>query len=141
MRETAINLFLILLVTLGFVRVSQVLTYRCDSLTDEISTLERRVHRLQSTPGLLNCDRLKERFLDLEHADAWRRPVITLRKAFFQSNAQYVTFESYNRWSHTWQLRFNYQEDLTLWKTRLEKQGLASDVESKETGWELKGSL
>ena len=118
-RETAINLFLILLVTLGCVRVSQVLTFRCDTLTEDVEGLRKKLRRLEKTPAMITWEELKERLVDLEYANAWRKPVSTLRKAFFQGNAQYLVFESYNRWSQAWRLGLNSHEELRTWKTKL----------------------
>lgn len=140
-RETAINLFLILLVTLGCVRVSQVLTFRCDTLTEDVEGLRKKLRRLEKTPAMITWEELKERLVDLEYANAWRKPVSTLRKAFFQGNAQYLVFESYNRWSQAWRLGLNSHEELRTWKTKLAEQGLQSDIVTTESGEELSGSL
>ena len=140
-RETAINLFLILLVTLGCVRVSQVLTFRCDTLTEDVEGLRKKLRRLEKTPAMITWEELKERLVDLEYANAWRKPVSALRKAFFQGNAQYLVFESYNRWSHAWRLGLNSREELRTWKTKLAEQGLQSDIVTTESGEELSGSL
>jgi hypothetical protein len=140
-RETAINLFLILLVALGCGGVSQFLLAREKRVLDEVRTLEKEAKRWESEPCHKELSALGKRSVRLTKSIELQDAPLPILAIYFESPAPYFGLELAVDNTLTWQLGFNSLSEMPDWVAKLQREGLSTKVESSEGGATVFGRL
>lgn len=142
MRETAINLFLLLLVTLGCVLVSRILQARYERGALELRALENQARVWESSADVIALAVVRQKLEIIQAKIRRDKALKNLLSTYFQQPSDYLELKQSNTlMQQPWELHFDNADIVADFAIMLEKNNLFYQVQVDPVKTKVVGSI